>query len=481
MIRTRTTRAPLLLLVAAWTLLGCANTAPQPPTPARLDAWEKAAARDAFLGVEKKFPPYGDERLQRYVRGVGARLVARAPHTGTAFRFTVLDSPGVFAFSFGDGNVVISRGLLIHLNSEAQLATVLAHEIGHVVSGDQARTWHEIERARDLEARLSTRLTSKSARDTVDTLSLARVRGYSRKHELEADRMSERLLAQAGFDPAAMAQVLRFFVQQDAYWTDLGFKLWELPQPGNYEGVFATHPSTAARLAQAEADLSAAARATAAADPIYLRHLRGVTYGLARRYGVQRGALYIQPARRVRFTLPQGWYLFGTDDRLMAAPRGRDGVLIFKMKDRGDAGSVHDALVRMAKPYRLESVERLAAPSVRGETGVTHFTDEGVQHALRLAVIDVGTQRLSVVGLTYATGDWAATDVHFRALLRSVRLASEAQVRTIRPLRIALTRSVGAGLAPSAFTDHAAQRLALLNQAYPSGRVAPGQWVKTVR
>src|SRR5689334_24639698 len=77
----------------------------------------------------------------------------RVPPRSTLFPYTTLfrSTPGIFAYSFAGGDVIVSRGLLVHLNSEAQLAAVLGHEIGHVLSLHQERTLQALRRAAELD------------------------------------------------------------------------------------------------------------------------------------------------------------------------------------------------------------------------------------------------------------------------------------------------------------------------------------------
>src|SRR5262245_45860144 len=78
---------------------------------------------------------YADPKLQSYVNRVGQRLVAHSDKPGMSFTFTVVDSPDINAFALPGGYVYINRGLLAYLESEAELAGVLGHEIGHVTAG----------------------------------------------------------------------------------------------------------------------------------------------------------------------------------------------------------------------------------------------------------------------------------------------------------------------------------------------------------
>ena len=82
---------------------------------------------------------YDDAELEAYVEKIGQRLVAHSDKPDLKFTFTVLDAPGINAFATPGGFIYVNRGLLAYLNSEAELAGVLAHEIAHVTARHHAR------------------------------------------------------------------------------------------------------------------------------------------------------------------------------------------------------------------------------------------------------------------------------------------------------------------------------------------------------
>lgn len=472
------------VLLGAAVLAGCATSLPPEPAE-RLDGADVALSRAACSEMLARFGAYSDHVVQRYVQTVGARLAAIAPaRPGIKLQFTVLDSPGVFAHSFAHGEVVVSRGLLANLNTEAQLAAVLGHEIGHVVSLHSVRLMRTQRREQELEARLAARLGTQQGRDAVSALGLAQVRGYSREHEIEADEWSERLLARAGYDAGAMAQVMRMFLQDEAFWNRRGFELYEIPQTAGGEGVFATHPSSDTRLEQAIRRQGKAAQAAPAPDPNYLDMLRGMVFGLPASYGVQRGSAYTNPAHRMAFTVPPSWYLFAAADRLVAAPRGKDGMLIIRMAPRKADETRRQALEQLAHEYRFDVVTPLETATVRGETAVGRVQKDGETRSVRLAVLDVGDVRLHVAGVVAVGAHWNETDPQFMSLLRSVRAMAEPETKFAKPLRVQI---LAPGHEPAftpavaALADYGRERWELINQIYPQGHMPAGQPIKTIQ
>src|SRR5437762_11075353 len=120
---------------------------------------ETEIGKQASQQVAALFGLYRDPKLERYVMEVGNRVLAtshlRRPGTEEQFRktpvtFGVLDSPIINAMALPGGYVYVTRGMLAHLNNEDQLATVIAHEIGHVAARHAARQSWQQHRAQEL-------------------------------------------------------------------------------------------------------------------------------------------------------------------------------------------------------------------------------------------------------------------------------------------------------------------------------------------
>src|SRR5437867_9497674 len=95
--------------------------------------------READPAVIAEYGLYGDSTVQHYVDSIGQKLAAVSQLPNLAWHFRVLDSPVVNAFAIPGGYIYITRGILAYLNSEAQLAGVLGHEIGHVTARHTAQ------------------------------------------------------------------------------------------------------------------------------------------------------------------------------------------------------------------------------------------------------------------------------------------------------------------------------------------------------
>ena len=202
---TRFLRGPTLF---AGTLLvgGCVTTVVSPEL-------ETAAGTAMSQQVADQIGLYQDPVLARYVDSVGQRLVSELGDTPYKFRFAVVDQFEPNAFASPGGYIYISRGLLAQMNSEDELAGVLAHEISHVTQRHHAR-----QVGRSLGAGLLTLpgravgVVSEDLGNMINTpieyAGQVYLASYSRGQESEADQYGLRLAARAGYKPLALADAL---------------------------------------------------------------------------------------------------------------------------------------------------------------------------------------------------------------------------------------------------------------------------------
>ncbi len=177
-----------------------------------------------------------DENLQSYVNQVGQRMARVCHHPEFSYRFTAVQEPMVNAFAVPGGHIFITRGLLEKLNSEAELASVLGHEVGHVVAQHTAA-------AISREAVMTALIVAASVGGGVDAggasafVSQCLSLQYSREDETEADWAGLSYMTQAGYDPNGMIATMRVL-----------HKL-QTERPIEF---FSTHPNPETRIADIE-------------------------------------------------------------------------------------------------------------------------------------------------------------------------------------------------------------------------------------
>ncbi len=212
-----------------------------------------------LLGATKLHP---NEKLQKYVNQVGRHLANQSTRPALPWTFAVLDTPDLNAFAVPGGYVFVTSGLLANLQSEAELAAVLAHEISHITQRHHLTAIehnHSIDLlqsvavvAADYQAKSGSRPSAQAYQNRQIAQSVLQAghqlytQGLSRDDELQADAAALQLCARAGYDPFAFAAVLQQLDSVNA-------------QSNAMSLLLATHPAPADRLSQLEPRLKALA------------------------------------------------------------------------------------------------------------------------------------------------------------------------------------------------------------------------------
>lgn len=176
-------------------LTGFTSTADE----ARIGREEYPRIVEAFGGI------YNDSASQRYVQRIGESVANQAESADTTFTFTILDSAIVNALSTPGGYVYLTRGLLALANNEAELAGVLAHEVGHIVARHHAQQQSRHTLVSIALAALAVGVNAPlPALQGTQLIALGYLARFSRDQEFEADKLGARYMARAGYDPSAM-------------------------------------------------------------------------------------------------------------------------------------------------------------------------------------------------------------------------------------------------------------------------------------
>lgn len=252
-----------------------------------------------------------DAKLRGYVDGVAKRLIAAGDHPTEPIIVTTLDSPVVNAFAL-PGHVYITRGLLSLANSEAELAGVIGHELGHVYS---RHTAERVSRSNvtGIGAAVVGILTgSQQGMQMANQLGQLYLLKYSRGQEYESDLIGVRLLAKSNYDPTAQAD----FLNTLGRWTDIEMQVAGVnSRPPEF---LSTHPNSADRVRRAAAEAQAVAAtgavSTERSRAAYMTMIDGMLYGddPVKQGFVRNGNEFIHPGMGLTFSVPQEFKLVNT-------------------------------------------------------------------------------------------------------------------------------------------------------------------------
>lgn len=241
--------------------------------------------------IIEQYGRYSDEELQRYVQSVGDSLANVSHRDNLTYRFTVLDSPEINAFALPGGYIYITRGLMAYLNSEAELAAVLGHEIGHVTARHGVRQQSAAQAANlgyTIGAILFPELRGAASQNVFNILGGSLLSGYGREHELESDGLGAEYLAKAGYDSKAMIDVIRVLKDQEVFAAEQAKQQGREVQ--SYHGLFASHPDNDTRLHEvvgAAEKFSLNGKGKRGRDT-YLDKINGMTFGDSEEQGIRR-------------------------------------------------------------------------------------------------------------------------------------------------------------------------------------------------
>lgn len=448
-----------------------------------IPAADKAAGARADTALRKAFGGRYVGEQTRYVGEVGKRVAAQAGIAGGADEFTVtlLNSPVENAFALPGGYVYVTRQLLALMNSEAQLAGVMGHEVGHVVARHEAGR----RRASAIARLLGLLVTAMAGDDVAGSVIglVGRVAGqlyalkYGRDQEYAADRLGLGYMTAAGYSPCAAASML---AQLDAE-TTLNARI-----AGRESEVVpawaATHPNGQERVRRATRLAAATGKAEmpAAQDVAFLRRLDGLLYDDDPGDGVVEGQTFRQPRLRVRLTAPQGYRITRFGRAVHVA---------------GPAGVARFARTIQTKDPMVALTARLRSIGMRGSAEATRGVSGGLPWAAITVPGYAGGRALDVTIVAYRLA--AATvrlDIFtprgtgagaFQLLIDSVAPLTEAEVAAVPAKRIRIVT-----VAPGDTVDGLAQRMAYptfrrerfltLNGLAEDATLAPGMLVKVV-
>ncbi len=381
---------------------------------------------------------YEDRRLAAYVTRLGERI-AGFTEFRYPYRFTVLNSPIVNAFALPGGFVYVSRGLLAIASNEAELAGVIAHELGHVVARHSAEREGatQIATLGILLGALGAQALGLPGRDVAQlgqTVAGLAISSYSREQESEADRLGVRYMSRAGYDPEGMVSFLATLREQSQLEALMAGKPADSIDERN---MTATHPRTIDRVRAAQAAAAEARPANAViAREQFLAAIDGMLFGDDPRQGIVRNTHFVHPGLRFEFTAPDGFRLDNTPQRLTAShPRGAG--MIFDLAPMQRAAAVVDYVRNeWARGTRLRDLQAITVNGIEAGTGWTSVNGRNGPLDIRLVAFrrDASSvYRMMFVTPTALTRQFAEA---FRRTTWSFRYLGAEEAAAIKAMRL---------------------------------------------
>jgi predicted Zn-dependent protease len=436
----------------------------------------------AHQDVLKEYAALDNPALQAYVNEVGQRLAKQSHRPNLQWHFTVVDSPDVNAFALPGGYVYLTRGIMAYLNSEAELAGVVGHEIGHVTARHGVRQ-QSAATAAGLGAALGSilipGLNNQAGASLMQTLAQAWTAGYGREHELESDRLGAQYLAKSGYDPQAMIKVIGVLKNQELYAAEQARR--DGREPRSYHGTFDTHPSNDARLKQVvnEANQYTVVHPQTNGDS-FLQKMDGVVFGDSADQGTVRNNMLLHEKLGLAVQFPQGWRVHNHAERVVALSPQGDARIELLPGPRND-----QPLETLQQGLKLDAGARFDSGSLSGYPAAFAAGALQGKPLVAAAVVFNGSQYL-LAGIAKDKPTYDRERNALRTTINSFHAITPAERKLARPYRLKLiTAQPGttmAGLAKaSPLGQDAESELRLMNDLYPTGEPPAGQRLKIVQ
>lgn len=427
-----------------------------------------------------------NKALAAYVDRVGQSLARHTEFPDQRFTFTMLDSDIVNAFAVPGGYVYVTRALVALAGNEAELAGVLAHEIGHVTARHTAERYSQAAVAQLLLG-VGSQIAGGSMNDIMQLGAAAYLQGFSREQEYESDLLGVRYLLRAGYEPRAMGSFLaRLQAESQLRATLMG-------QPGQADrySIMSTHPRTADRVARALEAAKASAGLPWTAKPRvglddYMQRIDGLYVDGDPRNGFIKGRRFVHPAGRFQFTAPPGFRPFkGGESAVLAMGPKNSAVRLDWVKERRGMTMIDYLTQVWAQRNRVEGVEPITINGLQAATGMLRGTAGGQRVVLRLVAVRSGPDTVHRMLFLMPEAMVARLSEHLRRATYSLRRLTAAEAAREAPYRLHVRRagpgdSVQSLAARLPYDSHRMLRFQVLNGLDRGQNVRPGQWIKLV-
>jgi len=470
--------------VSALALTACATN----PVTGQREVSFMSEAQEIQLGqemdpqVRAEMGVYPDTAWQEYVQSVGMRLAKASERPDLPWRFAVVDVPAVNAFALPGGYIYITRGLLAHLDNEAEMAGVLGHEIGHVTARHAARAY-----TRQASVGIGAAVTSiffpeaapyaAAAQTGLGVLFLK----YDRAQEVQSDGLGVRYAAKAGWQPSGMSGVLETLGRVSAASDRRGVPNW-----------LATHPQPADRVTKVADDVATVEAANPSAQwavnrDQYWQRLDGLVFGDDPREGLVRGREFVHPEMRFRLAFPADWKIENGKQQVTARPTEiRDAMMSLELVPNAQGASLEAVAVNS---MQKAGFTRLGGESTRlnGIPAYVGVYDGSTQNGqlLRVRAAHIRhEQRVLLLAGIASQSRYSQMERVFAEAIRSFAPLDAAEAAKITPNRLGVA-TVRSGETWQGIADRTgglipASDLAVLN-GLPAGSTPPaGQRIKIV-
>ena len=474
----KTLTAGALLIGAVIVLSSCAAN----PVSGKQDFMLISEPEEIDLGrkvdasVTREYGLYDDARLTAYVNDMGRRLGKLSHRPQLDYSVKILDASVVNAFAAPGGYLFFTRGILATLNSEAELAGVMGHEIGHVTARHSAQQLSKAQAAQIgliIPQVLGVPLLSDLAQVGMGLFFMK----YSRDNEREADSLSVEYATKAGYDASQMAGFFETLQRMNPQSDRSGMPAW-----------FATHPSPEDREKAIRTQAQQMQRSMGSTRPrieheAYLRAINGLVYGQDPRERYVEGGVYYHPAMRIQFPVPADWKVNDTPTAVQMVSKDKNAVILFtgasgKSPEEAARGFVSKTKARVLQSQSVRvggfAAHRLVA-EVQSRNGTVRTLSYFIQKE------DV----IYTFGGLSTSRNYPQYENLFENTLSRFAELTDARRISVQPERVRVRRAaradtLGNALRALGVAENRVKEISLLNGGVPDEPVPPNTLLKVV-
>ena len=410
------------------------------------ESQEIAMGREYSAQVAQEMGVYPDSAVQAYASRLGREIAVTTERPKLPWTFTVMDDPQVNAFALPGGFIFVTRGILTHMNSEAELASVLGHEIGHVTARHsvQQMTRQQLAQIGLMAGAIASDRIAQNLGMISQGLGVLFLK-YGRDDESQADGLGFRYALTDGYDVRRMVDMFQILQRVTAR---AGQRIPEWQS---------THPDPGNRIEATERRL---AKVTVPLDgkkvnrDAFLRVIDGMVYGENPRQGYFKDGSFLHPDLAFQLDFPAGWQTANQPSSVMGVSPAQDAQLQLSLAGQDPPATALQKFLGQQgiQPGQGRSLTLNGNPAAQAP--FTAQTEDGRTLSGLVTFVSYGGTTYQLLGITAAA--YATYDRAFQAFAGSYRRLTDPAALGVKPNRIQVT--------PVA----RAMTLAEFNRQYPS-------------